>query len=89
MMWLIVTIAVGAVLILITVVSAVLRGRSSDPVLADDVDPVFPIGVIFVGAGVATAATVGPVMYLVMTFGLILMGVGAFRSGHHGPGSAH
>jgi hypothetical protein len=84
MLWLAVAIGVVILALLVVIVrAAVLRGRrASDDQPRYDVDPLFSTGIVFVGAGVALAVTLGPVMYAVMAAGLILMAIGANRTRH-------
>lgn len=84
MMWYAIVVIVGALVMLIAVVARVARKSVRSPLPVDEIDPLFSIGVVFTGAGVATASTLGPVMYGVMTLGLLMMAIGANRSGHRG-----
>lgn len=84
MIWL--GIAVGTGLLLIVLIGVLVRGHAWDPVDAADVDPLFTLGIALTAVGVALATTVGSIMYAVMTAGLIVMAMGAYRTRHHGHG---
>ncbi len=83
MIWL--GIAVGTILLIITI-SVLARRRARDDVDAENVDPLFTMGIAMTGAGVALATTVGSVMYAVMTAGLIVMALGTYRTRHRSNG---
>lgn len=80
MIWLGVVVGVG---VLVALVVAVLAMRGRDDVEIAEVDPLFTTGIVFAGAGVALATTIGPVMYVMMVAGLVVMAVGARRSQQH------
>lgn len=69
---------VGVALLVAIVMTVRRNAGASRPV--DDVDPVFTAGIALTGAGVALSATIGNVMFVVMTVGLIVMAVGAHRT---------
>ena len=71
---LVVGLAVGIVLVALLI----RRGRSGEPV-RQDVDPLFTMGIAFVGAGVALVAAVGVGMLGILALGVIFMFVGLSR----------
>lgn len=81
MIWLGVVVGIGVLVALVVAVLA-LRGRDGDVEIAE-VDPLFTTGIVFAGAGVALATTIGPVMYAMLVVGLVMMAVGARRSQQH------
>ena len=82
MIWLGIGIGI-AVLALLVVVTVRRRGGQVDGI--DDVDPLFASGIVLAGAGAALATTLGPLMYVVMTIGLVAVGANRtrHRHGHH------
>jgi len=84
MIWLGVTVGVSAIAVLLLIA---VQHRHSSPAgrTVDDVDPLFATGIVFTGAGVALATTLGGFMYGVMIVGLVLMAIGAnrTRNPHH------
>jgi hypothetical protein len=81
MIWLGIGLGVAVLALLVIVVAVRRRGEQVDGI--DDVDPLFTTGIVLTGAGVALATTLGPLMYGMMTIGLIVMAVGANRTRHH------
>lgn len=88
MVWMGITVGI-ATLLLLAVVSLRRRrvfrvGRSVDQgETVDQGDTLFMTGVVFTGAGVAVATTLGTFGYAVMVVGLVLMAIGADRTRHH------
>ena len=71
---------VALVMVLGVVAGALALRRRASTSLAE-ADPWFTAGVVLTGAGVTLAATVGSITYLVMAGGLLVMAVGARRTG--------
>ncbi len=65
-------VALVALLVLATRVRAH-RLTSPDDHRAEELSPLFAAGIALSGAGVALAVTIGPIMYLMVAIGLVVM----------------
>lgn len=82
MTWLVIAMVAAAVLVVVGLLWW-RRRRSLDGAPPEQVDVMFTTGIVFAGAGVALATTLGSMMYGVMIAGLVMMAVGARRMHLH------
>jgi hypothetical protein len=78
MLWLV---AVGAVLVTLAIAWLVFGRRQSDRQGRDSIDPLARVGMAFAIAGAVTIPTLGPVMLVMTSIGIVLMVVANHRSG--------
>lgn len=83
-MWVLFSLGVGFVVIVIVAVLAT-RERSAAPAPTSEVsgDDLFALGVVFSGAGVAMAVTLGPFMVWMVALGVVYMAMGTAKKRHH------
>lgn len=81
-MWILFSIGVGFVTVVIAAVLVTRDFSAPQPRSEISGDDLFSLGVVFAGAGVAMAVTLGPIMIWMIALGIIYMAMGTRRRRH-------
>lgn len=81
-MWVMFSLGVVFVAIVIVAVLATRERSTARPTSDVSGDDLFALGVVFTGAGVAMAVTLGPIMIWMVALGVIYMAMGTRRKRH-------